>query len=190
MIHLLLLPDAGVDEVVCRDNYIMHGNQPVIGNGLWSTTGPAIIDNPSDPHSAVHNLAAGPNLFRWTISNGPCVSVDEVIITRDLQPAFAAAGPDQSFCAVSSATLQGNAATNNGRGTWKVVAGNAVFADDHIATTTASVAFGRGEQAFMDDYQPLRGLPDHVRYNADPAGYCAGSGQWRDPTGVYATLQV
>jgi gliding motility-associated-like protein len=136
------VPDAGRDEVICRDNYILHGNLPVIGTGSWSTTGTAIIDNPSDPHSSVHNLAAGPNLFRWTISNGPCVSVDEVIITRDLQPAFAAAGPDQSFCALSSATLQGNTATNNGTGTWRIVSGNAVFGDNHNPTTTASGILG------------------------------------------------
>ncbi len=135
-------PDAGPDRVVCRDNYVMQGNQPVIGTGQWSTTGSAVIDDPSDPHTAVHNLGAGPNLFRWTMRNGPCVSVDEVIITRDLQPAFAAAGPDQSFCAISSTALQGNTVTNNGTGTWRKITGNAVFADDHNPKTNASMLQG------------------------------------------------
>jgi gliding motility-associated-like protein len=135
-------PDAGPDAVVCSDTYTLKGNTPVIGMGSWSTTAAAVIDNPSDPHSLVHNLAAGPNLFRWTITNGPCVSVDEVIITRDLQPAPAMAGLDQSFCATNSTILHGNNPTNNGQGTWSVVTGNAVFTDDHIPGTTASALSG------------------------------------------------
>jgi gliding motility-associated-like protein len=135
-------PDAGKDTVICSDSYILRGNTPVIGQGRWSTTAGAVIDDPADPHTAVHNLAAGPNLFRWTISNGPCVSVDEVIVTRDLQPTPAAAGADQSFCALASSVLHGNSPTNNGQGTWSVVAGNGSFADVHNPLTTASALAG------------------------------------------------
>jgi len=135
-------PNAGPDETICRNNYILKGNVPVIGTGLWTTTASATIDDPSDPHSAVNNLAPGPNLFRWTLSNGPCVSVDEVIITRDLQPAPANAGLDQSFCASGNTVLHGNNPTNNGVGTWTVITGNAVFTDNHNPGTTASSLAG------------------------------------------------
>ncbi len=134
--------DAGMDDVVCRDYYILKGNTPVIGTGMWSTAGAAVIEQPTDPHSRVHNLAAGPNLFRWTISNGPCVSSNDVIITRDLQPAAAMAGPDQVFCNTSSAVLQGNNVTNNGLGTWKVISGSASISDNHLPTATASLLAG------------------------------------------------
>jgi gliding motility-associated-like protein len=118
------VPNAGKDTVICSDVYRLQGNTPAIGTGIWTTTGGATINNPANPTSLVNNLDPGPNLFRWTMSNGPCVSVDEVIITRDLQPGPAAAGPDRSFCDNSAATLQGNNPTNDGTGTWTLASGN------------------------------------------------------------------
>ena len=137
-------PNAGPDESICSDRYTLRGNTPVVGVGEWSTTSAANISNPHDPRSTVTNLQPGPNLFRWTMRNGPCVSVDEVIITGDRQPAPAEAGPDQSFCNNSSALLHAQMPTNNGRGTWTVATGSANFNDTHDPNTTAT-SIGGGE---------------------------------------------
>ena len=125
------VPDAGKDTVICADSYRLQGNTPVIGTGVWTTTGGAVIDDPSNPTTMVSNVDPGPNLFRWTLSNGPCVSVDEVIITRDLQPGPAAAGPDRSFCDNSTATLQGNNPSNDGTGTWTIASGSVIINSIH-----------------------------------------------------------
>ena len=91
-------------------------------------------------------MAPGPNLFRWTMTNGPCVAVDEVIITSDLPPAPAVAGIDQAFCANTSTVLHAQAPTNNGIGTWTVAAGSAVFSDIHNpSATVTSLAGGISE---------------------------------------------
>jgi gliding motility-associated-like protein len=140
-------PSAGRDTVICDNRYTLDGNMPIVGLGNWSTTSGAIIDNPSDPHSMVRNLAPGPNLLRWTLTNGPCVAVDEVIITSDLQPAPASAGVDQAFCDNSSTALHGNMPTNSGVGTWTVLTGNANFSDTHNPTATASALSG-GENEY------------------------------------------
>ncbi len=131
-------PDAGTDDVICDSQYLLDGNVPVIGIGSWTTSGSAVIDNPGSPGTLAHNLAPGPNLFRWTITNGPCVSVDEVIITRDLQPDPASAGADQAFCNTGTASLHGNAPNNNGRGTWSVASGYADLSDIHDPHAHAS----------------------------------------------------
>lgn len=128
--------DAGNPKSVCADTITLHGNTPVIGTGIWTTTGSAIIDDPTNPVTFVRNLNPGPNLFRWILSHGPCTSVDEVIITSDLQPAPANAGEDKSFCDNSTVTLNANNPTNNGRGTWKMISGTADFSDIHNAHTT------------------------------------------------------
>lgn len=141
-------PDAGDDEVVCDDSYILKGNTPVVGVGRWTTTSSAVIEDPSDPHSVVTNLEPGPNLFRWTVTNGPCVSVDEVIITRDLQPDPAVAGPDQSFCENSSTRLEANTATNDGTGTWTVAEGSAVFSNRNNPVSNVSSLAG-GENVLV-----------------------------------------
>ena len=127
--------DAGADRTVCSDTITIYGSNPVIGNGIWSTTGNAVIDDSTNPVIHVSNLDPGPNLFRWTLTNGPCMSVDEVIITRDLQPGPAVAGPDQSFCDDSSAALHANTPTNNGNGSWTIIQGSGTFSDPGSANT-------------------------------------------------------
>ena len=83
-IHPHLNPKPGRDTTICSDTYRLQGNTPNVGTGHWTTTGSAVIDDPANPVTMVHNLQPGPNLFRWTFTNGPCFSVDEVIVTRDL----------------------------------------------------------------------------------------------------------
>jgi gliding motility-associated-like protein len=136
------VPHAGNDEAVCNDRYILDGNTPVIGIGNWTTTSSADISDPADPHSQVTNLIPGPNLFRWTMTNGPCVSVDEVIITRDLQPDPAEAGNDQSFCDITSAHLNADAPTDEGTGTWTVVSGSGSFNNRNNPTAIVSTLSG------------------------------------------------
>jgi gliding motility-associated-like protein len=130
--------DAGRDTVICSDNLMLKGNTPVIGTGMWSTSGGAAIADPSDPHTLVSNLSPGPNLFRWTIVNGPCVSMDEVIVTRDLQPGPATAGLDQAFCDNSTAAMAANTPSNGGTGTWSALSGNPAFSDIHSANAVVS----------------------------------------------------
>ncbi|MFO7655923.1 MAG: PKD domain-containing protein, partial [Bacteroidales bacterium] len=48
------------------------------------------------------------------------------------------AGPDQSFCDNSSTLLNGNNPTNNGTGTWSVIAGGTDFSDIHNAHASLS----------------------------------------------------
>lgn len=121
--------DAGDDVSICADTITLSGCVPIIGTGIWSTTGGSLIANPSSPSTYVSNLDPGPNLFRWTLTNGPCKSVDEVIVSSDLQPSPANAGPDQSFCDDITTNLQANTADNNGTGTWSMVSGAADFSD-------------------------------------------------------------
>jgi gliding motility-associated-like protein len=50
---------------------------PLVGTGIWSVIlGAGTISN----DSIVNNLSGGENKFEWTVSNGACVSKDQVII--------------------------------------------------------------------------------------------------------------
>jgi gliding motility-associated-like protein len=121
--------DAGNDTTVCSGTYQLNAGNPVIGTGIWTTTGGATILDPANPVSTASNLDFGQNVFRWTIANGPCESFDEVIITRDMQPAPANAGTDQSFCDNSSAVLDASIPSNNGTGEWNIISGGVQFSD-------------------------------------------------------------
>jgi gliding motility-associated-like protein len=121
--------DAGNDTIICGSTYQMNAAVPVIGTGTWATSGGAIIADPASPSATVSNLDFGPNQFIWTVQNGPCVSVDVVTITRDMQPDPANAGTDQSFCDDLTSVLNASVPTNNGTGEWELIGGNLLIAD-------------------------------------------------------------
>jgi hypothetical protein len=77
--------NAGSSQSGCITSTILVGNAPSSGTGLWTlVSGAGIISAASSPNSAVTGLGAGPNIFRWTISNGICPSsFSDVTITQN-----------------------------------------------------------------------------------------------------------
>lgn len=70
---------AGTDrDLYSFDNVdTLHGVKPLTGTGLWSViSGGGTISN----DSIVNNLSDGENIFEWTVTNGVCLSKDQVII--------------------------------------------------------------------------------------------------------------
>ena len=134
--------NAGPNQQFCEfSSTTLAGNATAGGEtGTWSVvSGSGSFANANDPHTMVSGLGYGANIFKWTISNtGVCPpSTCNVTITRDQSPGTAIAGPDQMVCAVTSATLAGNAPAI-GQGTWSVVAGAGDFSDVHDPNATVS----------------------------------------------------
>jgi len=125
--------DAGVDQTHCSDEAALYGNSPAVGEGLWtlvSGSNSVTFQDQTVGNTRVSNLGQGENILRWTITNGNCVSSDEVTITND-NPTLANAGRDKSIC-VDSFALNANEAVV-GNGTWSVINGYGDFEDpsDH-----------------------------------------------------------
>jgi hypothetical protein len=115
---------AGPDQAFCSTTTAtLAANTPTAGTGVWTlVSGSGTITTPTNPGSGVTGLGIGNNTFRWTISNGNCTaSMDDVVISVSATPTIAAAGPDQSVCAITT-TLAGNTAVA-GTGTWTLVSG-------------------------------------------------------------------
>ncbi|HMK05190.1 MAG TPA: PKD domain-containing protein, partial [Ferruginibacter sp.] len=104
--------NAGTDQVICASIATLAGNVPTVGTGQWFyVSGPvgSNITNPLSATTGVTLLTPGTYNFRWSISNGACpISNDIVEVVVAANPTISAAGPDQSLCAVSSATLAAN----------------------------------------------------------------------------------
>lgn len=118
--------NAGADQTICGATATLNGNSPATGTGIWTfVSGPAtpVITTPTSNNSGVTGLTtSGTYVFRWTISNGPCVaSTDDVNIIVNEAPTTSNAGTDQVICA-STASLAGNTPTI-GTGTWTFVSG-------------------------------------------------------------------
>ena len=124
---------AGPDQALCADNSILQGNTPVYGTGEWSIlSGSANITSINDASSTVSDLNYGVNTLRWTITNGSCVSTDEVVIANN-STITSNAGLDQTLC-VDSTILYANVPTY-GVGTWSVVTGSATFENNNDYNT-------------------------------------------------------
>lgn len=114
---------AGPDQNVCNNTSVtMAGNayDSFFEEGQWSVlTGapnqPNIVD-PSNPNTVINGLVKGTYTFRWTINSKSVFlcppTFDDMIIT--VSPA-ANAGPDKTYCDVTSIQLIGN---ENSTGTW------------------------------------------------------------------------
>jgi gliding motility-associated-like protein len=116
---------AGGNQTICGTSTTLAGNSPVTGTGLWtivSGTGGSVTA-PGNPTSAFTGTAGQTYILEWTISNGSCAaSSDQVQIQLFAAPSAASAGPDQTLCNVTSATLAANTPAV-GTGMWSIVSG-------------------------------------------------------------------
>jgi gliding motility-associated-like protein len=133
------IADAGGNQTLCTSTATLAGNTPIIGAGMWTLiSGAGIITSPSSPTSTVSGLAAGANVFQWTITNSicPASTFDQVTINVDSSPTTANAGLDQSIC-TSSTTLAGNTPTV-GTGTWTRLSGSGTATTPSSPTSTVT----------------------------------------------------
>lgn len=140
--------NAGPDAQYCTPttNHVMAATS-VVGpaTGTWIlVSGSGVIQTPSSPTSAISNLGIGTNVFRWTVSNGPCAAppnFDTVTITIfNANIPAANAGSDQEFCSDGfvSAQLAASAVSLPGTGSWSVTAGSGTFSNQNSSTSTVS----------------------------------------------------
>ena len=139
---------AGTNQTVCGTSATMAGNTPVVGTGLWVlVSGTGTITTPTSPTTSITGLAAGANVFQWTISNLPCpASSSQVTITSLASPTVANAGANQSVC-TTSATLAGNTAAV-GTGLWTLVSGSGTITSPTSPTSTVT-GLGAGANVFQ-----------------------------------------
>jgi hypothetical protein len=105
-----------------------------------------VVDKPAGStvtfgDAGVYNTTAtvdvyGAYTYKWTITNGPCSSSDNVIVTF-YELITAAAGSDQALCNTSTFTLAGNAASP-GVGTWTIQSGPGSITSIHLENSTVT----------------------------------------------------
>nr|MDQ3101714.1 hypothetical protein [Bacteroidota bacterium] len=139
--------NAGPDQVICTPatGATLAGSNLIFpATGEWTLiSGNGIITNPTQPNSTITGLTIGENIFRWTVSNGPCanaITTDQVsIFLYDQAQPAANAGLDQAFCSpTSNTTLQGSALVFPATGQWTLVAGSGVIANANSANASVT----------------------------------------------------
>lgn len=141
------IANAGPDQELCSSNPVtnMQGSAIIApANGTWQlVSGTGTIVDPSLPNTQVTDLAIGENIFRWTVSNGPCAnSLTEDIVSIyvfDENNLDAGAGADQQVCTpVTEATMTGTPYTFPATGVWTLVSGQGTITDPADPLTTVT----------------------------------------------------
>jgi gliding motility-associated-like protein len=138
------LADAGPDMNICDVNSVaMAGNLVSAGAGQWSrVSGPnnPNIVTPASPTTSIGTttgLINGTYIYRWTITNGSCITSDDMMINRSSSATVANAGPDQLSVCGSLAVMAANTPAP-GVGTWSQISGpnTATISSVILPTTT------------------------------------------------------
>ncbi|SDC74956.1 DUF11 domain-containing protein, partial [Williamwhitmania taraxaci] len=134
---------VGAAQNLCGYTTTLSGNTATIGLGSWSQQsgpGTSVFSATTSPTSSVTVSLEGTYVFRWTISNGPCLAsfADLTVVLKGYALA-PNAGLDQNVCNLNSVTLAGNTITG-GAGKWSQVSGpnSAAFTSDIDPLTTAT----------------------------------------------------
>jgi len=115
---------------ICTNSDSLKAAPPTNGTGIWSVfSGSGTIAVPSLPATKVTNLAAGVNVFHWTVTLNGCTSFAEISITNNT-PSVAEAGPSVEVCC-GSAQLSAAPVGVGCVGRWSSQ-GSAVFSNPSI----------------------------------------------------------
>lgn len=149
-VNAVPVSNAGTGGIECDLNFVLNA-VPSIGTGLWSVvTGPGTaVFSPqaTNPAATVTVSAPGNYTFRWTETNGPCISSSVVTVNFYLPPdANAGTGGDE--CDLNFIL---NAVPSTGIGTWTMTAGSGtVIFSPNANTPSATVVVSEyGSKTFM-----------------------------------------
>ncbi|MBS1918656.1 MAG: hypothetical protein JST17_00220, partial [Bacteroidetes bacterium] len=106
-----VIANAGPDQANCNSGgFTLAGNSPSPGTGVWSVvSGTVTITTPSSPNSTVTNVPVGGTAtLRWTITNGACISSDDIVLRNYALPATptSVTATPASICAGASSNLK------------------------------------------------------------------------------------
>ncbi|PCJ67601.1 MAG: hypothetical protein COA58_00250 [Bacteroidetes bacterium] len=151
------VPNAGLTDRTCQSSHILSGTSPALGVGTWSKlNGNGVLADPLNPNTSVSNIAAGDNVFRWTVVHPNCTDeYTDVIIKKDTVGEFPFAGTDQVIC--DSSFIMNATPLTYGVGSWTLIKGTAEIIQGTNAFTKL-ISVNSGENIF--------------RWNADN-GACA-----------------
>jgi len=170
---------AGADQTLCvSTSASLNATPPVQGTGTWSViSGTGTFVNANSPTTTVNGLSNGNNQFLWTVSTGSCSSTSQVNILVANGLANAQAGADQTIC--GSAAQLNAVSPSVGSGSWSVISGGALLADNTLNTSgVSSLQIGSNVFQWTVVYQGCVGR-DTVRVLSEqlPTGISAGPDQ-------------
>lgn len=148
------LANAGPDQELCNaSSTFLEGNDPSVGDGLWTqTAGPTTIsfDDPTVHNTQITGLDSGTYTFDWTTTNGACSFTDEMEIVNYELPTTAITGDDQEWCHDVTSTTVTSDPVSVGNAQWLQASGpNTATIVSPLAIATDVTGLIDGTYAFV-----------------------------------------
>ncbi|RFM33427.1 hypothetical protein DXN04_15810, partial [Chitinophaga silvisoli] len=148
--------NAGPAQTHCNDSlFIMAANAASVGAGKWTVTSGTATIPTTDSASAtakIFVLAGKTATLTWTITNGACTTSSSVVLTNNMQPVAADAGPAMiQQCATNTFTMSATAASPaTATGTWSRFSGSkATITAGMTNNPNATVTLAVGDTATL-----------------------------------------
>ena len=140
--QIATVANAGLDDAYCAsvNGITIKGNDPIVGTGLWTSLGTAIVDTTTSSFTTISNLAIGQNIFVWTISNGSCSSSDTVSITSNPSP-IVDAGSDQFTTSGVPVNLGGSPTASSGNSPYVYTWNSGIYLNDSSISNPIATVF-------------------------------------------------
>lgn len=111
--------NAGADPAdFCGTSITLTPVAPAVGSGVWEIVSEPVGSNASVAGNTISGLITGAYQVRWRVTANGCNDATDLLDFDVLDSPVADAGPDQSLCGLTSATLSPTA--TNGTGVWIV----------------------------------------------------------------------
>ncbi|MBC7412664.1 MAG: hypothetical protein H7331_09460, partial [Bacteroidia bacterium] len=123
------IANAGTDKSLCNIfTATLAGNIPAgSATGVWTQTlgATATITTPTAYNTTITGLAEGEYNFVWTVSNGNCAPVNDIVNIKVYDAPIANAGTDVSLCKLFlfSTNLNGSIPIGTSTGVWSQFSG-------------------------------------------------------------------
>ncbi|MBY0245324.1 MAG: PKD domain-containing protein [Sphingobacteriaceae bacterium] len=151
----LTTANAGSDETICLTDgttFRLKGNKPEVGSGSWTLkSGPSAVTfgSSTQTNTTIVGLQAGTYEFTWEITNGGCVSKDDVKLvvepisvggtTTAVAPTTLCEGTNSGIINLSGHSgtiIRWESSTNNG-GSWSPIANTTTsYSYSNLTATT------------------------------------------------------
>ncbi|MGQ0829976.1 MAG: T9SS type A sorting domain-containing protein [Bacteroidota bacterium] len=133
--------NAGPDKVItCKyPTVILHGStQSLYLTFSWTTSNGNIVSGANTADATVN--AAGTYILTVTDTISDCSASDTVVVTSDMTPPNANAGPDKTLtCAVTQVTLNGSSSTPGVTFMWVAKDGGVILSGGNTATPLVQI---------------------------------------------------
>lgn len=204
----MVLANAGADGTTCNDYYTLDGNDvsSTGASGIWSkqTGSPASFVDETVYNTQVNSLAAGINVFTWTVTSAKgCVDQDDVTITYN--KVVANAGLDKELC--ESSTNLSAIVTPPGTGYWQQVGGSPTLSISLSTDPNATISgmtggnytfrwtFTNNSCTDTDDVLIINSSPQQATANAlaescDGTGWLTGNVPNAQETGLWVKVDA